>query len=407
MNIDNQISAINTRNIISVVGKNCTGCGACAIECLKQCISLQPNEEGFLMPQVDINSCVHCGKCVRICPTQAKAKIEKREPIDAYAATSKIQSETWGSSSGGMFYHAAKCMIEEMHGYVCGAVLDENLILHHIVSNSMDDVARMQGSKYIQSRVDTCYSEIQRLLKQQQNVLFCGTPCQVAGLLSVIGSNDFLYTMDLVCHGVPSNLAFSAYIQKMYGADHFIDVTFRQKNNNIKSSFSYSYYKNKNKKKRETLPAFQDPFYQAFLDGHNYRESCYSCLYAESSRVGDITIGDCGNWRAYSLPTNLVLSTILINTRKGQMIWKAICNDLEYVAADYSQECKLNKQLHAPTTRTAKRDVFYEDIRTLPLEQLQKKYCPHRNLKDKLVYFVLMHTTVQSRESIKCLLKRK
>lgn len=383
----------NIAEDISVIGIRCTGCGACVIACTNNCITMTPDAEGFYYPQIQKQDCISCGKCLRVCPSFSA--VPKKKPEIAYAATSKNGKETEKSASGGMFYYAAKFMIERMHGYVCGAVLDDHLGLRHILTNDMSMVSKMQGSKYIQSSVYDCYTGIRELVSSGVNVLFCGTPCQVAGVLKTIGNSECLYTMDVVCHGVPSNLAFAEYVKSMYGTDGFPNLSFRQKNPHIKSIFAYAF--DKNSGKRKTIPAFQDPFYQAFLDGANYRECCYTCQYANPERVGNITIGDCANWRAYDLPVDAVLSTLTVNTAKGKRIWNAIADNLQYTQADYDKESRLNKQLSKPTARSSKRDSFYQDINKLSWKQLKDKYCHHRSPKEKIHNFILMHTSARSR----------
>ena len=386
---------------ISDVGIKCTGCAACKAVCPRGCITMMPDSEGFLYPRIDREHCIACGKCVSVC--SALSDISREKPIQAFAATSKDVTNTRQSSSGGVFFHAARYMIEHMHGYVCGAVLDEQLNLRHRVINRVSEIGKMQGSKYIQSSLDSCHDAITKALNKGHNVLFCGTPCQVMGMAKLVGNREQFYTMDLVCHGVPSNLAFQEYMQKAYRLSEFVNFTFRQKGKHMKSSFSYCY----GDKRMIVIPAFKDPFYQAFLDGYNYRESCYTCHFACANRIGDITIGDCASWRMYDLPIDKVISMVAINTVKGKRLWNLIKDESLYTDADYAQETKLNGQLNAPFIRTEKRNTFYMDLRNMEIHQLKSKYCPRKNFKDKARYFVLIHTSVQMRDDIKHIFKRK
>lgn len=386
---------------ISIIGTKCTGCAACVYVCAKNCISMKPDKEGFYYPEIDRSKCINCSMCLKNCPANKDYVVHTA--IEAYAATSN-DKKCDKSSSGGAFYHVARYVIQELNGYICGAILDENLSLRHVVDNSMESLQKMQGSKYIQSEVsEYCYKQIKSLLDQGKSVLFCGTPCQCAGMKSVMGEVENFYMMDLICHGTPSNLEFTKYIQKNYNNTKKSDFTFREKNKYEKSTFCFSFYDGKTKK---VIPSYKDPFYEAFLNGYSYRESCYNCQYAREKRIGDISIGDCANWRAYAMPIDKVLSTVIVNSKKGEKLWNKISNEMECVRADYEKEQILNHQLREPVKRSEQRDRFYSDINLLSLSALRKKYCNSRNIKDKMGHFLLMHTTVKSRDKIKRIFKR-
>lgn len=398
---------IENVNNISIIGNNCTGCAACAVICPTGCINMSFDTEGFRTPKIDETVCVNCGKCVKVCPAYNAVKLHY--PISTYAATSCDEEGSHLSSSGGAFYEAAQYVIQHLSGYVCGAVLDNDLQLKHIVTGSMEDVVQMQGSKYIQSDIRTCYSIIQERIQEHNVVLFCGTPCQVAGIKQMVGDSRYLITMDLICHGTPSNHAFIEYMHRHYPEKSYLQFSFRQKNIHTKSSFSYC-YKSKRRLNGHTVSIcifpHQDPFYQAFLQGANYRKCCYACDYAKKERVGDITIGDCANYRAYVLPLNKELSTVCINTRKGEELWNAIADRFRFTNADYEKEAELNTQLHKASVRPSLRNDFYYDIRNLSKNNLKRKYCPQRTLQTKIKDFFIWHTTPKTRYQLKQALKK-
>lgn len=61
---------MDTRNIPELFRRktDCMGCGACACLCPAKAISMEPDEEGFLYPLIDIERCVGCLKCLSVCP---------------------------------------------------------------------------------------------------------------------------------------------------------------------------------------------------------------------------------------------------------------------------------------------------------------------------------------------------
>ena len=78
---------------------------------------------------------------------------------------------------------AYKCL--ENGGYVAGAVWEGQRVIH-IVSNKKEDIEKMRKSKYLQSSMEECYSQIKNLLEENNEVLFTGTPCQIACLKSFL-----------------------------------------------------------------------------------------------------------------------------------------------------------------------------------------------------------------------------
>lgn len=162
--------------------KNCCGCTACKNSCPTAAIQMTENSEGFLLPVVDKTKCVDCGKCDTVCPFLNSENGEKVQLLKSktYLYYLKDEKIRMNSASGGAFYGIAEQFVEN-GGYVCGCVWDNDLEACHIVSDKIDDVLRMQSSKYTQSNMKNCYSEIKELLKAEKKVFFTGTACQVAG----------------------------------------------------------------------------------------------------------------------------------------------------------------------------------------------------------------------------------
>ena len=87
--------------MIKLADKNaCTGCGACAFVCAKQCISMKEDETGCAYPVLDHSSCVECGRCQNTCPILHA--LDVHTPQIAYAAWSNDSSERKTSASGGI-----------------------------------------------------------------------------------------------------------------------------------------------------------------------------------------------------------------------------------------------------------------------------------------------------------------
>jgi coenzyme F420-reducing hydrogenase beta subunit len=154
------------------------------------------------------------------------------------------QEERINSASGGFVYDAMRAAIKD-NGVICGCVWDDKMKAVHIVSDKKEDLQRMQSSKYVQSDLTGCYPEVRKALKTQRKVVFCGTPCQTAGLKHYLGKTDTenLITICLICHGVASPLAWkkwAAVIEKKYNGK-LVNVNMRDKSYEGYST-SYSKY---------------------------------------------------------------------------------------------------------------------------------------------------------------------
>lgn len=53
--------------ILFINKNNCCGCSACYVICPVKAITMAPDLEGFLYPQVNEDLCVRCYQCIRVC----------------------------------------------------------------------------------------------------------------------------------------------------------------------------------------------------------------------------------------------------------------------------------------------------------------------------------------------------
>ena len=198
------------------------------------------------------------------------------------------------SSSGGAFSLFAKWILDQ-GGIVFGAAMDEYFAVRHIGISSVDDLNKLRGSKYVQSVIGDSYKQVRECLKNEKKVLFTGTGCQVAGLYAFLKGKRYegqLITLDLVCHGVPSQAAFSCYLEKLKKID-------RSSSRNIDGfrfrkldSWDYRPAVKFAKSKWHILTLWENAYMNAFFKGIIYRESCYNCSYCNMERIGTCTIAD-------------------------------------------------------------------------------------------------------------------
>lgn len=341
---------------------NCVGCRSCELVCPKRCIILKTNPEGFLYPVINEKECIGCGKCNRHCPVSYK-NIVFNEPVKIVGAINKNKESILQSASGGVSYVIASYILQNK-GVVFGCAYDENLLVKHIVVTNIKDLWKIQSSKYVQSDMRECYKKCKEYLQSGRYVLFTGTPCQIAGLYAYLGTvyTETLFTIDLICHGVPSPILFSKYIQYLEKKIHgkIIYYNFRYKGK--KGWGTYYYYSSKNKKRTGSLEF--DKYGLHFLAGDCYRESCYKCRYAKIERISDMTVGDFWGIEKIrpDIDTKNGVSIVLVNSKKGSYLLDKIKDKCVIFETDRKKSILKQKNLKEPTSRPKNRNYFYHCI---------------------------------------------
>ena len=334
------------KTISDVPKELCTGCEACSNICKAKAIVIAEDKDGFCYPKVNENKCKDCSLCYEICPAMHRSTQNTKTPqLFAVRASDEIRAV---SSSGGMFSVLAEWIFEKK-GYVCGAAFDENMDLRHILVNNKNDLESLRGSKYVQSRIKDIYQKIETFLKNGRYVLFSGTPCQVAGLKSYLKKEyKTLFTMDVLCHGVPSQKIFHQYLREEFKGKTVTDVHFRDKRfgwsaDHILVRFDDgSEYTADNKK---------DPYLIGFFRNITLRESCGECQFSEFPRQGDISVGDF--WGITKLDKSQHdgkgTSLLYINSPKGKSLFSEISDKLSIKEFDFSStEIKNRIHKHYP-----------------------------------------------------------
>jgi len=213
--------------------EDCCGCSACYSVCAKQAITMKPDEEGFLYPEIDQACCVACGRCTQICPLTHKGNHKNSGMPRFYAARHKSQEVLWQSTSGGAFTAISDAILRQ-NGVIYGADYDEDFHVLHHRAETPEQRDRMRISKYVQSDMGDTYAQIKADLQKDRMVLFTGTPCQAAGLRGFMGTSslmDRLYICDLICHSIPSPLIWEEYkrlVEREKGGK-LVSVQFRSK----------------------------------------------------------------------------------------------------------------------------------------------------------------------------------
>lgn len=357
---------------MSVANKNkkdCCGCGVCRDACPKKCIVMKEDKLGFLYPEVNADSCVECGLCERVCPFEHHAL---NLPGIAYAAWNTDEAAYSRSSSGGAAYALGSYVIE--NGGVVYGCEGNGLEIKHVRIDSIDDLRRLQGSKYVQSNLAGIYKNIKSDLESGKTVLFTGTPCQTAAVRNYVGKKDEnLYLVDLICHGVPSLKMLRDHVSSI--VPNNLKSTLRDKPSEISVSF-----RDGNEFRMEIsvkdfryceLP-HKDAYFRTFLKGTNYRHSCYNCPFGTKERTGDITVGDFWGFTTPGiLPENVNsgLSVMLPATDKGLQLIEAVGYSINLIERSVDEAVAGNDQLRHCMPDSIKVRIFRTAYRMLPFDQ--------------------------------------
>lgn len=308
--------------------KDCFGCSACMNICQSKAITMKADKRGFLYPQVDTERCVGCNLCKNICPL--RNYIERSitfEPL-VFAAKNRDVNIRNNSSSGGVFYGLAEKILE-YDGIVYGALFDDTFQVIHKRGKTIDDIYRMQGSKYVQSNLGSIFKSVEEDLLNQKKVLFIGCPCQIDGLKRYLkdGIQDNLVTCDLVCKGVNSPKIWRDYLTYITKGERILAISFRDKTLGWRRP-SMNIQTNK---RNYIESASYDYFFQAFYSSLILRKSCFFCQYSRLKREGDITIGDFwGIENIYpQMDDNRGISLVIVNSIKGQALFSQIESDFD------------------------------------------------------------------------------
>jgi len=340
---------------------------ACRLICPEKCIGAAEDYEGFIIPQIEDARCVDCGLCASRCPENDDTGFGLNECRRVLAVKSKDDTMLLGSASGGVFAGIAKRILDTPGNAVFGCAYDENLVASHICVTDLGGLPQLQSSKYVQSETGDTYLQAKVLLDAGKTVFYTGTPCQIAGLRAFLGSDyDNLLTADLICHGVPSPLLFKRYLRWL-GKKHggaVISYNFRSKEIDGWGLMSKTVIKTGEKTKTRFISPYVDPYYNSFLNSGTYRECCYTCRYAGSRRVADLTLGD--YWGIERVKPEFFdskgISVVLINTGKGSRWFEKVIGGFDTVGTGFEDAAAHNRTLREPSHRPALRDSAYDGI---------------------------------------------
>lgn len=358
----------------------CSGCHACSSVCPKDCIKMVSDQEGFLYPLVDAENCVGCSLCEKVCPILVPSSLaDKVEPVTC-AVKNKDNNIREKSSSGGVFTAIAEYILEQ-GGIVFGAAFNEDFNVLHVKVDKKEDLEKLRGSKYVQSKIGYAFCETEEALNSGKSVLFTGTPCQIGGLKSFLKRDyEKLYTQDLICHGVPSPSVwrkYLEYLQEKYRSK-VIRVTFRNK---VKSWKKYSISISFENGQELTEPFTENVYMKAFLRNLCLRPSCYDCKFKGVKRDSDITLADF--WGVENILPQMDddkgTSLVMIHSDKGKKLFQAISSKMQSCEVDAKMAIYENGSAMFSSTLPKTRGKFFARLGKVQFDKLVEK-CSRKRL---------------------------
>lgn len=353
--------------------KKCYRCSACVQQCPTGAISLTAE----LTPTVDVVRCIRCGRCDSVCLHLTPPA--ERLPITGTAAFAKNNNDSLRrmSSSGGMFYAlAAHTLLTG--GAVCGCIWDENFQPKHIVSDRMEDIRRMMGSKYVMSDLGDSIPQMEKLLKEGRTVLFSGVPCQTEAVVRCLRSyRSQLLVVSLVCHGFIDRSLWANFLSQTVPPEkQLAQITMRDKSNgwaNYGLKFVYT-----DSTSQISYRNSDGYFLKCFTSGLFQRDRCLTCQYKGGAISADILLGD--GWGAEKLfpafADTLGISSVLCRTELGIRAFKAVAAECAVVEIPVETLLQTNPRITMPEHDSLDRHRFFRDYRAHPkrLTILCKRY---------------------------------
>lgn len=355
----------------------CAGCMACVELCSKNAIIVKEDMESY-NAVIDEQKCVNCNACLKVCPNNNPAPMRiPQKWYQGWANESEVRAK---GSSGGIASALSKRMILE--GGIVWSCAFEKGVFGFKKAETVGELYRFADSKYVKSNPIGAYKSIRHDLALGKKVLFIGLPCQVASLRNFVGVKleAELTTVDLICHGTPSLAVLEFFLSQYdYRLSDLKDIKFRKKTHYQ----IFAIEKDKGNYIGITPNGVTDRYLIAFLNCLIYTRNCYSCNYAKTERVSDITLGDSWGSNLSETEQEKGISLILCQSKKGMNLVEQ--SELHLENVDIENAILKNHQLREPSKKPECREQFLKRLKAgEEFDKLVYEYYPKQCKKQEL-----------------------
>lgn len=311
------------QNISTLSG--CYGCGVCAVACPRGVIEYGDDGDGFYRARVaDEAGCIDCGMCLKVC-AHAHA-----EPADmpafepkGYAAWSNNADTRYRCSSGGIAFELSSLLLKQGYNAV-GVRYNRDLSrAEHFVADTIEAYTPAQGSKYLPSFTLPALEEMKR--GGHSKYVVTGTPCQIDSIRRWVRARrreDDYVLIDIVCHGVPSRLAYAKYLdwleRRLGQRPH--DIRFRDKLEGWHTATAMSAYSDEGERLHFSPLRRGDMFLVFFIHERCLNKCCYdTCKYKMNRSAADLRLGDMWG-RTYAKNEEGVTGVVALTERGDRLL---------------------------------------------------------------------------------------
>lgn len=342
----------------------CTGCGACAFVCPQNCIQMEEDKIHVIYPKIDVNKCIECKHCQKVCPILNPVKGCK--PKSAYAAWSANDEERRTSASGGVAAEIYKEALKE--GYcVAGAVQNNDFSVVIDLTMQQEKLALFKNSKYVFSTAYGLFPKLKDTIANHQKAVVIGLPCQIAAIRKLFKENQELLLVDLVCHGTTPCAYLRQHIRRLEAELGQVAQKMSFRDPDVYTyTYTFTLYNSEGHRFYAKRTKDGDTYQYGFHRSASYRESCFHCTFAREERVSDVTLSDysgLGKLAPCSYNPHNV-SCVLVNSDRGRDFVSLLIREKKIIAEERPVREPIlgDARLREPTRKKSVRRDFEKYI---------------------------------------------